>query len=216
MGTGEAAAQADELRAQENQARQQRRVLRFVLYGGPVLLWMAVVFVGSTDLGRYETSWNIVIRVLNFLCPEFAQPPEKGLQLNISMYQINTAMRRLAHIFLYAMLTFLTVRALQQGKPRLRMRSLVAAFLITMAYAGTDELHRYFEQHRHAKWSDIALNLYGIAFVLGGTILFFGLKAWERKLDAPLLETPETEQQTVPPADENTRPQHSSQTQKLT
>ncbi len=165
--------------------RWARSLLRFLIYGGPVLVWMVFIFIGSTDLGRYENSWRFIIRVLNFLCPEFAQPETGEWQVNVSMYQINTAMRRLAHVVLYGLLTFLTVRALQKGKPRLRIRSLLAALLITIVYAGTDELHRYYQQNRHAKWSDITLNLYGIALVLGSTIFFFILKSWERKLEDP-------------------------------
>lgn len=157
---------------------------------GPMLLWMGLIFVASTDVGRYENSWRLILRVLQFLCPEFATPPapDGDLQVNVSMYQINTGMRRLAHVLLYAILTFLTVRFIQRGEPRLKMTSLIAALLITAVYAGLEEGVTYLQQHRHAGWSDIKLNLYGIALVLGGTAAFFQIKAWERALQEPLEE----------------------------
>jgi hypothetical protein len=47
---------------------------------------------------------------------------------------------------------------------------------------GVDEWKRWHEPDRHAKPIDLFLNLIGVALVLGGTPLFFALKAWERRL----------------------------------
>ena len=98
------------------------------------------------------------------------------------LYQLNGALRRLAHVGGYALLTALIVRAVQQGHPRLKPAAFVAAVIVSVLYTGVDELRRAFEPNRHAKWHDLELNLIGVALTIGGTLLFFLLKGWERRL----------------------------------
>jgi len=157
------------------------RHLRLLLYLGPLLLWALVLFVLSgSERWRYETTWHLIQRALAFLCPEQAPPP--GLnQIDVSMYQINGALRRLAHIAGYALLAALTVRFVQQGQPHLKRASLVAALVLGVLYTGLDEWNRSLAPDRHAKWLDLKLNLIGVALVLGTTFLYFWIKAWERR-----------------------------------
>jgi VanZ family protein len=98
------------------------------------------------------------------------------------MYQLNGALRRLAHVAGYAVLAALAVRFVQHGQSRLKRRSLLAALVLGILYTGLDELHRYLVPDRHAKWLDLKLNLIGVALTLGGTILLFAVKWWERRI----------------------------------
>jgi VanZ family protein len=161
--------------------RRDRSGRRLLIYLGPLLLWALLLFYFSGgERWRYETTWRLIQHVLAFLCPEYA-PPAGFNQVDVSMYQLNGALRRLAHIAGYAILAALTVRFVQNGQPRLKRRSLVAALALGILYTGLDELHRYFVPDRHAKWLDLKLNLVGVALTLGGTLLYFGIKEWERR-----------------------------------
>jgi len=123
----------------------------------------------------------LIPQALAFLCPEFA-PADVAGQTQASLYQLNGALRRLAHVVGYSILTAFIVRAIQRGEPRLKPLSFLVATLIGIAYCGLDEWKRALEPNRHAKWADLEWNLIGVAVTLGGTLLFFGIKEWERYL----------------------------------
>ena len=71
-------------------------------------------------------------------------------------------LRKCAHMTEYALLAALLYRALDRELP---------AFLFTVAYAATDELHQHFVRGRHASVVDVAID------AVGATI---GLLAWAR------------------------------------
>jgi VanZ family protein len=168
-------------------SRSPWRTLRAALFwGGPILLWAVVLFYGGAEGARYETSWQWIQNALRLLCPEHAPPGDGSIiQVDVSMYQINGALRRVAHIVGYAVLSALVVRFFQRGEPRLKRSSLIAAVLLGLLYMGFDELHRLIQPNRHAKWLDLYLNLGGVALTLAGTVLYFGWKEWERRLFPP-------------------------------
>jgi VanZ family protein len=165
-----------------------QRTYRFLLFAGPLLLWIVVLFLSGSELARYETSWRLIQQALRFLCPEHA-PPGDGteIQVYVDMYQINESARRVAHIIAYAVFAMLTVRAIQAGKPRLKPEALSAALGLGIVFIGLDELHRHFQQVRHAKWNDVWLDLGGVTVTIVITILYFALKTAEQK--AVLWET---------------------------
>ncbi len=154
------------------------RTLLALLYIGPLLLWMGVIFVSSTSAGDYPTSMRLIQHSLNWLVPE--QPP-----LDVStLYKVNNAARKLAHVVTYGILTLLVVRAVQFGQPRLKRGAFGAAFLVSLLYAIGDEWHRRFVPQRHAKFVDLVIDSVGITLTLGGTWFWFALKDWERRLAA--------------------------------
>ena len=65
-------------------------------------------------------------------------------------------LRKLVHMGEYAALWFLWHRAL-------RYRHLGLAVAITIAYAGTDELHQSFVEGRHGTPVDVAIDAVGVA-----------------------------------------------------
>lgn len=157
------------------------KIVRLFLWFSPLFLWGLAILWSATEGARYETSWRWLQWWLRILCPEHAPPDADRVQVAITMYQLNGAARRLAHIFGYAILTALTVRAIQRGASTLKRSSLIAAVIIALLYTGLDEFQRFFFQpNRHAKWLDLILNLIGVVLTIGGTILYFTLKGWER------------------------------------
>jgi hypothetical protein len=107
----------NEREAMQKCAERRAKIVRLLLWLFPLILWGSVLLWSATEGARYETSWRWLQWWLRFLSPEHA-PPGTGeqVQVNVTMYQLNGAARRLAHIVGYAVLTALTVRAIQRGR----------------------------------------------------------------------------------------------------
>ena len=73
--------------------------------------------------------------------------------------------RKLAHVVEYAVLAFLTARALANGgrPPR---RVLWGAFVFCALFAVSDEIHQTFVPGRYGKVRDVALDVGGASLVL--------------------------------------------------
>jgi VanZ family protein len=99
--------------------------------------------------------WAAVIFVLSSV-------PGLGTDLGIW----DTILRKGAHITEYAILAVLLVRALGRDAP---------AFLLGLAYAGTDELHQHFVRGRHASPVDVAIDAMGLAL---GLLVFHATRSW--------------------------------------
>jgi len=85
--------------------------------------------------------------------------------LNSGLGWIDTVGRKFVHASEYALLCFLWWRALRTKLDR--TRALAAAWLITVAYAATDEYHQTFITGRHGTWVDVAIDGMGAGiFVL--------------------------------------------------
>jgi VanZ family protein len=188
--------------AEQKRAARRAKIGRALLWFAPLFVWGLALLWGATEGARYETSWRWLQWWLRVLSPEHAPPDPERVQVNITMYQFNGAARRLAHIVGYAVLSALTVRAIQRGQPTLKRASLIAAIVLALLYTGLDELQRLlFQPNRHAKWLDLWLNLLGVFLTLGGTALFFAVKAWERKASAFPVAEGATESPTGPQGD---------------
>jgi VanZ family protein len=79
--------------------------------------------------------------------------------LNSGLGTIDTVGRKVIHFAQYALLAFLWWRALR-GSLGAR-RAALAAFLVTVAYAATDEYHQSFVQGRHGSPLDWAIDTAG-------------------------------------------------------
>ena len=100
---------------------------------------------------------------------------------------LNYVVRKLAHLFEYAVLVFLWLRALlKDGKDfenRLRW-----GFLLSVVYAVTDEVHQSFVPNRLGTWTDVVYDAVGAtiaAFVLRRTWASGGEEI-QRRLFGPL------------------------------
>jgi|GEM_PF-4284950 VanZ family protein len=154
----------------------------WICWLGPVAVWVIVLFWSGAEAARYETSWRWLEGILRLLCPEHAPPESPNVQVNVSMYQLNGAVRRVAHIFGYGVLAGLLIRAIQQGNPRLKPQSLLAAVGLGLLFTAVDEVHRLIQENRHAKWQDVVLNLVGMVLVVVWSVLYFAFKSWEQRV----------------------------------
>jgi VanZ family protein len=76
-------------------------------------------------------------------------------------------LRKLAHVTEYAALTYLWWRALRELRPDWKPSlPLIAAAAVSLAYAGTDELHQSFVEGRHGTPVDVLIDGLGMSFAI--------------------------------------------------
>ncbi|MES2462860.1 MAG: VanZ family protein [Armatimonadota bacterium] len=154
-----------------------RKLLRALLYLGPLLLWMGVVIAASTQLGRYEKSLALIQGVAEFLSPDAVPSGDIWQQ-----YQINNAARKLAHVGAFGIFTLLAVRALQWGEPKLKWQSISGSLALCVVFAVSEAFVRFRAPDRHVRLEQFVLNAIGALLVFGLTLLYFRLKYWEELL----------------------------------
>lgn len=112
----------------------------------PVLIWMAVIFLASTTLGRPENSEAIVDPILKFL----------------GFKQIDAAhivVRKLGHVAEYAIFALLLAYFfLSSSRPALRRWWFALALSGVILYACSDEYHQSFVPERVASAIDVMLD----------------------------------------------------------
>ena len=131
----------------------------FLKYWLPLLIWLGVIFVDSTDLMSVEHTSRFIVPTLLWLEPGMA--PE-------TLRSILFAMRKCAHLSEYAILALLLWRALRSGSAlRAKISMLFGAVLLGCAvFAGSDEFHQSFVKSRTPAVRDVLLDIAGALFGL--------------------------------------------------
>lgn len=84
---------------------------------------------------------------------------------SISIYDF--VFKKLAHMFVYAVLYFLLFQAYQQTNGKtIDQKSYLFPLFISLLYALTDELHQVSVPHRHPALRDVGFDAIGMATVL--------------------------------------------------
>lgn len=81
-------------------------------------------------------------------------------------------LRKFAHVGMYAVLSYLTARALFHVAPS-RIDAVLGALWLTFAYAWTDEVHQLFVVGRSGSIRDVAIDTVGIML---GLLCWYGLQ----------------------------------------
>ncbi len=108
---------------------------KFFKFWGPIIFWMGIIFI-------------------------FSSIP--NLKSNLEEDYI---LRKIAHIFEFAILTFLFFRALRQEKISF-VKMLIFSVIFSVFYALTDEYHQTFVLNRHGTLKDVGIDSIGI-FIVG-------------------------------------------------
>jgi VanZ family protein len=141
----------------------------FLKYWLPVLIWLCVIFVGSTDVLSAEQTSRFVEPFLRWLKPDISSE---------TLAQIHFFARKLGHIFEYALLAIFLWRALRSGA-NLRVKIsilVVVVWFVCAIFAATDEFHQSFIPSRTASPNDVVIDIFGV--VIGLTIsMMFALRA---------------------------------------
>ncbi len=158
---------------------------RFLKTWLPVLVWLGVIFVGSTDLMSAERTSRFIVPFLRWMKPDIS------LEMLASIHFI---VRKFAHLSEYTILALLLLRAAICMSNRKRSILILCAnvWVACVFLAATDEFHQTFVRSRDASVSDIMIDSAGaILGLLIGAI--FGL-GWARstrleKTDAKAVNT---------------------------
>jgi VanZ family protein len=144
----------------------------------PVILWMALMFFGSTDLMSAEHTSRFITPFLRWLDPEIS--PD-------AINHVHALVRKAAHVTEYAILTGLLFRALRGLIDRFWWRAGVA-FLPAMIFAAADEYHQSFVPSRTGSPIDVLIDYCG---AIVGILICRALHLALRNRDPRLAERPQ-------------------------
>ena len=126
----------------------------FLKYWLPLVIWVGVIFVGSTDLMSAQHTSRFIVPFLRWLNPHISWA---------AINTIHTVIRKLGHVSEYAILALLLWRALYSG-PTLRTKTPVlfgAVLLACAVLAVVDEFHQSFVGSRTPSDRDVLLDSAG-------------------------------------------------------
>jgi VanZ family protein len=127
---------------------------QFVKYWLPLLIWLGVIFAGSTSVMSSQHTSRYVVPFLLWLKP--------GMSPN-TIWTILVIVRKCAHVIEYTVLALLLWRALR-NLPSLRTKPLMvfgAVLLGCGLFAATDEFHQTFVKSRTPSVRDVFLDVGG-------------------------------------------------------
>ena len=128
-----------------------RALLKYWL---PVLVWLCLIFIGSTDLLSAEHTSRIIGPILRWFRPDIS--PE-------AIARIQFFARKAAHVSEYAILGMLLWRGLRRGtRWQMKMSILfIVTLFICALFAASDEFHQSFVPSRTASPTDVMIDIAG-------------------------------------------------------
>jgi VanZ family protein len=120
---------------------------------GPLILWAALIFIGSTDVLSAAHTGGVLTPALLWLFPNIS---EGTLDL------LHFLSRKSGHLTEYAIFAWLTARAFRtSSRELLRNRWFMASLLLVVVYALSDEFHQSFYPSRTASIYDSMIDSLG-------------------------------------------------------
>jgi VanZ family protein len=133
---------------------------------GPLILWMAVISLFSTDAFAASETSRYIGPILRWLFPTAS---------SATMDAVHNAIRKGMHVGEFAILAFLWYRSLNWGQQARKPKAALAAFALTVAFAGLDEAHQAFVTTRTASLMDVGWDGLGaLCGVVGSGVLLGG------------------------------------------
>ena len=120
----------------------------------PAIVWMALIFLGSSDMLSAEHTSRFLVPFLRWLDPQISFATLNAIQFGI---------RKLAHLTEYAILAMLLWRALRSGtrwQMKMSILFLVAAIACAI-FAASDEFHQSFVPSRTSSPADAVIDICG-------------------------------------------------------
>ena len=127
---------------------------RFAKYWMPVFIWLALIYVGSTDLMSTEHTSRFLGPFLRWLKSDITADAIAKVQFFV---------RKLAHLTEYAILATLLWRAVYRGTNLKTKMSIVfvTASVVSILVAASDEFHQSFVSSRSASAGDVLIDMIG-------------------------------------------------------
>ena len=134
---------------------------KLIYYWLPVVVWAAIIIqaTGRTFDAPHTSGW--LAALLGNVTPQ-------------TLHAVNVAIRKMAHLTEYGILTALSFRAVREGRPGFTLRWAVIALVITVCVASADEFLQSFTPTRTSTPWDVLLD------TVGGTIAMLGMWRHER------------------------------------
>lgn len=149
------------------------RTVRFFRYWLPPLIWMGIIFGGSTDIMSGKHTSRFIEPMLRWIDPSISDET-----IHVIQFQI----RKCAHITEYAILSLLLWRARRKPvKNDLRSWTWsepVFAIWISGLYAASDEFHQSFVSTRQGSPWDVLIDTCGATLAMLVLWRFF---EWSRR-----------------------------------
>ena len=131
---------------------------RLVRYWMPILVWMILIFAGSTDALSAEHTSRFLVPFLRWLNP--------GISMH-ALANVHFLLRKLGHFTEYAILAALLWRALRVTFISRGNAAIAAiAFFCAAIFATSDEFHQSFIPTRTASAHDVAIDCVGALFAV--------------------------------------------------
>ena len=121
-----------------------------------VILWMAFIFVLSTDIFSSEHTARFIVPLIRFFAPSLGWP---------KVMKIHWLIRKCAHFAEYFVLGVLLFRAFSRKTGRI-LKTVLFSILIVAAFSASDEFHQSFTRSRGVELSDVALDTLAGTFAL--------------------------------------------------
>jgi VanZ family protein len=135
------------------------KVPRLVSKWMPVIVWMCLVFAGSSDTLSAEHTSRFIVPFLRWFDPQISMA---------TVAAIHMTLRKLGHFTEYAIMASLLWRALRGTFSEVSARFLaMSAFCITALFAVSDEFHQSFVPSRTASPRDVMIDCFGALFAIG-------------------------------------------------
>ena len=127
---------------------------RFIKYCLPLLVWLGLIFLDSTDLMSAEHTSRFIVPFLRWLKPDIS--PE-------TLASIHFIIRKCAHVGEYAVLGLLLLRAatLMTNSKRSIPILYLSVLVVCLIVAAADEFHQTFVASRGASVWDIMIDSSG-------------------------------------------------------
>ncbi|WP_404445697.1 VanZ family protein [Sutcliffiella horikoshii] len=140
----------------------QKKVVEVVSWG-LVVGWMGLIFYLSAQPGEQSADLSGgITELVNEIVEQVAPAAE------FKMDEVSFFVRKNAHLFAYMLLAVLTLNAVRRSGGH-GFKSMGAAFILSVLYAISDEVHQLFVPGRSGQVSDVLLDSTG---ALVGIVLY--------------------------------------------
>lgn len=144
-------------RVTEKDSRLTNRLWRY----GPLIIWAALIFIGSSNLLSASNTTSFLVRPLRSLFPSAS---------DTTLATIHFLIRKAGHLTEYFILAVLAARAFRtSSREFLRTHWFLVSLLLVVAYALCDEFRQSFAATRSASIYDSMIDsaggLLGLTFV---------------------------------------------------
>jgi len=123
------------------------------------IIWMMVIFFLSSQSAQVSNGLSKNVTIILIDLTNQAYGTNFISQIHIS--EVNSMVRRCAHVGVYIVLSILVINTLRGSRINLLMGYLLA-FLICVAFACLDEIHQMFVLGRGAELQDLLMDCIGV------------------------------------------------------